>query len=84
VHRKQKGRPLQGGLICCRSLFGKIGCGGPQPQKADIALPNLALLAVSYLQRSSVNNIEIGWPLSGVNFVLVMRRGLEGKSADFL
>src|SRR5262245_32004929 len=65
VHRKQEGRPLQGGLICCRSPFGKIGCGGSQPQKVDIALPNVALLAASYLQPSSVDNIEIRGPLVG-------------------
>jgi hypothetical protein len=39
-------------------MFDNIGCGARNHRKVDIALPSLALLTASYLQPSSVNNIE--------------------------
>jgi hypothetical protein len=60
--------------------------GGRNNRKVDIALPSLALLTASYLQPSSVNNIEFRWPHGKntgledwVKFVLtVMRTRVDG------
>jgi hypothetical protein len=83
VHRKQKGRPARSYLLPI--MFDNIGCGARNHRKVDIALPSLALLTASYLQPSSVNNIEFRWPLwqntgreDWVKFVLtVMRTRVE-------